>query len=78
MLSILSAITGIWLTVLITTAIIFALFAILFVIILLVRKKALKEAEPKKEVNLEELQKILDSIKAKQQTEEIEKKDNGE
>ena len=78
MLNILSAITGIWLTVLITTAIIFALFAILFVIILLVRKKAREEAKPKKEVNLEELQKILDTIKAKQQTEEIEKKDNGE
>lgn len=78
MLSILSAITGIWLTVLITTAIIFALFAILFVIILLVRKKAREEAEPKKEVNLEDLQKLLDTIKAKQQAEEETKKDNDE
>ena len=45
---------------------------------MLVRKKALKETEPKKEVNLEELQKILDSIKAKQQAEEEAKKDNDE
>ena len=78
MVSTLSALTGIWLTVLITTAIIFALFAILFVIILLVRKKARAEAEPKKGVNLEELQQILDTIKAKQQAEEEAKKDNDE
>ena len=70
MISILAALAGQWLTILITTGTIFILFAILFVVILIVRKKAQNEQkEEKKEVNLAELQQILDNIKAKQAAE---------
>ena len=72
MSSILSSITGIWLTVIIATATIVVLFGILFIIILVARRKVRKEEEAKagKEVNLAELQQILDNIKSKQQLEE--------
>ena len=76
MSSILSSITGIWLTVIIATATIVVLFGILFIIILVARRKVRKEEEAKagKEVNLAELQQILDNIKSKQQL-EAEKKE---